>query len=95
VSLDIGDVPSGPDRVTLAARLRELAEHVEIGAVSGLALSGVGLMSGNHLFLDCSYEEARLLQHNLTALLFELSSALQSGPDSLPEVEVPLEAARS
>jgi hypothetical protein len=76
--------PDGPDRAEMAAFLRELATHVEVGAVSGVIVSCSGLLNGSQVFLDhVSDAEAGLLQHELITVLHAVSCARQP---NLPEI---------
>lgn len=86
------ETSDGPDRAEMAAFLRELAEHVEIGAVSGVVVSCTGLLNGSQVFLDhIPADQAELLQHELITVLHAVSSARQAARPPLPEIEIPLE----
>jgi hypothetical protein len=77
-------------RKQLATHLRELADQVELGVVTGMVIAGVGLLEGGHIFLDCDYATARRLQHNLTRMALDLSSQFLPGNEGEQlEIEVP------
>lgn len=91
MSLDPQQTDVDP-RKDLAARLRELADFVEAGAVPGVLISAVGLINGSYLFVtsDCSADDGNLLLHNTLLRVGELSLALRDPAfETFPELPDP------
>lgn len=84
--------PDDP-RKDLAARLRELADFLEVGAVTGVLVSAVGVINGSYLLVaeDCGDDDANLLLHDTLLRVGALSLMLRDpASDAFPELPDPV-----